>query len=173
MKKCSLNFLFAFFVFSFIILIPVNVMSQQEGMYFKVEVKKNVFLETHFLLYLPQGYDKNSKQEWPLLLFLHGMGGKGTWELAYAYPERFTAIVPICSRTDPAKASSIKDLPVWVFHGEKDDVIPPEESVNMVNTLKALGSPIRFTLYPDADHDSWTETYENDAVWEWLGEKCH
>jgi predicted peptidase len=100
------------------------------------------------------------------------MGGQGTWNLAFAYPGRFAAIVPICSRTDPSQAEKIKDLPVWVFHGAKDDVVPLSESENMVNALKALGSPVKFTAYPDAGHDSWTETYENPELWDWMMEQC-
>ncbi len=99
------------------------------------------------------------------------MGGQGTWDLAFAYPDRFAAIVPICGRTRPEKASLIKDLPVWVFHGALDDVIPLSESENMVNALKALGSPVKFTVYPEANHDSWTEAYESEELWEWLEEQ--
>jgi predicted peptidase len=96
------------------------------------------------------------------------MGGTGTWDLAIAYPGRFAAIAPICGRADPKEAARIKDLPIWVFHGAKDDIVPLEMSENMVNALKALGSPVKFTVYPDAGHDSWTETYNNPELWEWL-----
>lgn len=107
-------------------------------------------------------------------LFVTGlsMGGQATWELAYTYPDRFAAIAPVCGWTDVSQASKIKKLPVWVFHGANDDVVPPEESINMVNALKALGSPVKFTLYPEADHDAWTETYDNPELWEWLMEQC-
>jgi predicted peptidase len=99
------------------------------------------------------------------------MGGTGTWDLAIAYPRRFAAIIPICGRTKPEEAGRIKDLPIWVFHGEKDDIRLPEESQNMVNALRALGSPVKFTLYPEADHDAWTETYNNPDLWKWLMEQ--
>lgn len=218
----------------------MKVNSQQTGMSFKAEVKKHEYLETRFLLYLPDGYE-TSKKQWPLLLFLHGagergdmldmvkrngppkmieqghkfpfivispqcpdeqtwsvevlnmllnemairyrvdtnriyvtglsMGGTGTWDLAIAYPRRFAAIVPICGRVDPDKAERIKDLPIWVFHGAKDDIVSPEISENMVNALKALGSKVKFTLYPEANHDSWTETYNNQEMWKWLMEQ--
>jgi predicted peptidase len=99
------------------------------------------------------------------------MGGEATWKLAIAYPDRFAAIVPICGWTDPQFAPVIKKLPVWVFHGAKDDVVPLSESEDMVNALKGLGSPVKFTVYPEANHDSWTETYNNPEMWEWLGEQ--
>jgi predicted peptidase len=100
------------------------------------------------------------------------MGGAGTWNLAITYPKRFAAIAPVCGWADPEQAAKIKDLPIWVFHGAKDDVVPAERSISMVNALKALGSPVKFTLYPYANHDSWTDTYNNPEFWEWLTEQC-
>jgi predicted peptidase len=99
------------------------------------------------------------------------MGGQGTWELAFAYPERFAAIVPICGWADPGRARLIRHLPAWVFHGAKDDVVPLEESEKMVGALKAHGSPVKFTVYPEAGHDAWTEAYESEEMWEWLLEQ--
>lgn len=99
------------------------------------------------------------------------MGGTATWQLAEAYPRRFAAIVPVCGEADPAKAYLIKDLPIWVFHGAQDDIHPLSESENMVNELKALGSTVKFTIYPEAGHDSWTAAYNDEEMWKWLLEQ--
>jgi len=96
------------------------------------------------------------------------MGGYGAWALAMAYPKRFAAIVPICGGGDPKNVSVLKDVPVWVFHGAKDNVVSPEESKKMVNALKEAGGNVQFTLYPEADHDSWTVTYDNPELYQWL-----
>jgi predicted peptidase len=97
------------------------------------------------------------------------MGGYGTWALATAHPEKFAAIVPICGGGNPADAKKIKDLPVWIFHGAKDMTVPPSRSEAMEKALKEAGAKeVKFTLYPDAGHDSWTATYNNPEVWEWL-----
>jgi predicted peptidase len=97
------------------------------------------------------------------------MGGYGTWALATAHPERFAAIVPICGGGNPPDASKIKDIPVWIFHGAKDTTVPPSRSEAMEKALKEAGAKeVKFTLYPDAGHDSWTATYNNPEVWEWL-----
>lgn len=97
------------------------------------------------------------------------MGGFGTWTLAAAHPERFAAIAPVCGGGDPRSASKLKDLPIWVFHGEKDNVVPIERSEVMVEALKDAGAEeVKFTRYPEAEHDSWTETYENPEFYEWL-----
>ena len=96
------------------------------------------------------------------------MGGFGTWSLAVTYPERFAAIAPICGGGDPKKANALKDIPIWVFHGAKDEVVSPEKSEEMVNALKEAGGDVQYTVYPEADHDSWTETYNNPKLYEWF-----
>jgi len=97
------------------------------------------------------------------------MGGYGTWAFAAAHPDKLAAIMPICGGGNPASAKRLKDLPIWVFHGAKDDTVPPARSEEMVNALKEAGAKhVKFMLYPDAKHDAWTATYNNPEVWDWL-----
>lgn len=96
------------------------------------------------------------------------MGGYGTWALAKRYPDRFAAIAPICGGGSVEGIEKLKDLPIWVFHGAKDEVVPLSESEVLVEALRKVGGNVKFTIYPDADHDSWTETYENPEFYEWL-----
>lgn len=96
------------------------------------------------------------------------MGGYGTWRLAAEMPETFAAIAPICGGGEPSTAPLLKDIPAWVFHGAKDDVVPISESRKMVEALESCGGNVRFTVYPDAGHDSWTETYENPKLFKWF-----
>ena len=107
-------------------------------------------------------------------LYLTGlsMGGYGSWALATAYPEVFAAAAPICGRGNPSQAGRIKDLPLWVFHGDRDIVVPFQHSQDMVMALKAVGSRVRFTLYPDTGHDSWTQTYDNPDLYQWFLKHC-
>ena len=65
-------------------------------------------------------------------------------------------------------ARRIRDIRAWVFHGAKDEVVPLERSERMVEALKRVGGNVQFTVYPDAGHDSWTETYNNPQFYEWL-----
>lgn len=111
------------------------------------------------------GYDVDTER-----IYLTGlsMGGYGTWALAAKYPERFAAIVPICGGGKRFMARSLKDIPVWAFHGAKDYVVPLKESEEMVNAVKALGGNARLTVYPDTGHDSWTETYRNKELYSWF-----
>ena len=96
------------------------------------------------------------------------MGGMGTWALAAMYPDRFAAIAPICGYGDPKNAEKIAHLPIWVFHGAKDPALPVKVSEAMVDALKEAGSQVKFTVYPDADHDAWTPTYENPELYKWF-----
>ena len=96
------------------------------------------------------------------------MGGFGTWRLALEYPTKFAAIAPVCGGGDPTKARLLKNLPVWVFHGAKDPTVPISNSSDMVNALKKCGNEAKFTVYPEAKHDAWTETYNNPELYEWF-----
>ena len=103
------------------------------------------------------------------------MGGYGTWELAVKHPERFAAVVPICGGGErirtllPARHEALKTLGVWAFHGAKDNVVVPAESERMVEAFKRAGNAaVKYTVYPEAGHDSWTQAYNDPALFDWL-----
>lgn len=96
------------------------------------------------------------------------MGGYGTWLLAAEHPEKFAAIAPICGGGDKSDAKVLAKLPIWVFHGAKDPTVPVKRSEEMVKALREAGGDPKFTVYPDAGHDSWTATYNNPEFYEWL-----
>lgn len=204
--------------------------------------------ELKYLLYLPKDYAAKKNEHWPLMLFLHGagergtdvqrvaihgpmslvkrgtnfpfiivapqcpdnqrwdtealmqllehvtaqhavdtnriyltglsMGGYGTWSLGLKYPEKFAAIAPICGGGNiidmvlagPEHEAALRALPIWAFHGAKDPVVPLAESERMVNYLKtrAQHPDVKLTVYPEAEHNSWTEAYNNPKFYEWL-----
>lgn len=96
------------------------------------------------------------------------MGGYGTWNWSIQRPELFAAIAPICGGGDPKQAKAIRNLPIWVFHGADDTVVPLSESQDMVDALASLDVDVTFTIYPDTGHNSWTETYNNPDFYDWL-----
>ncbi|MCM1991867.1 prolyl oligopeptidase family serine peptidase [Oceanirhabdus seepicola] len=97
------------------------------------------------------------------------MGGFGAYALASYRPDLFAAMVVICGGVAYAKrAELIKDIPLWAFHGEMDNVVPVEKSIEVVGEIKKVGGEPKLTIYPDKRHDSWTATYENTEVYEWL-----
>ncbi|MBI3416135.1 MAG: prolyl oligopeptidase family serine peptidase [Verrucomicrobia bacterium] len=216
----------------------------QSAKAFKRQITTTVSAE--YLLYLPHDYDQKKSKRWPLILFLHGagergtnvwtvavhgppkivkakpdfqfivvspqcptgqtwnndtimalldeitakykvdksrvyltglsMGGFGSWSLATSHPERFAAVAPICGGGDPIRIlladkqrlEILKSLPIWAFHGAKDNVVKLERSEQMVNAFKKIGNDVKLTVYPEAGHDSWTEAYNNPELYEWF-----
>ncbi len=209
----------------------------QQPQAFEKQVVKTLSLK--YLLYLPKEYGKEADKKWPVLVFLHGsgergsdlekvkthgppkliaagkempfivvspqaplngrgwetdtlngmldevmtkysadpervyltglsMGGGGTWQWATTSPERFAAIAPICGFGSPFSTRRLKNVPAWVFHGGKDPTVPVNEANMMVDAMKANGGDVKLTIYPDAGHDSWTETYNNPELYTWF-----
>ena len=211
------------------------------------QFKKTLTVDLNYLLFLPKGYQAKAEKRWPLILFLHGsgergtnvwkvathgppknvaenpdfpfmivspqcpegehwsndkllalleeitrdyavdteriyltglsMGGYGAWNLGISYPEKFAAIAPICGGgelitvilSSRDKAPALKSLGVWAFHGGKDPVVPVEESQRMVNALKKVGvKDVKLTIYPEVQHNSWTEAYKDPELYKWL-----
>ena len=101
------------------------------------------------------------------------MGSRGALRLAAANPHRFAALVPICGRRpdgvrNRADARSLCRIPIWVFHGARDRVVPVEESDELVAGLRECGAEVRYTVYPEAGHDSWTAAYAEPALYPWM-----
>lgn len=96
------------------------------------------------------------------------MGGYGTWNWSATEPHRFAAIAPVCGGGKPQDALKLKNLPVWTFHGARDNIVPLSESEDMVAALQACGGNVKFTVYPEAEHDSWTQTYNNPELYKWF-----
>lgn len=102
-------------------------------------------------------------------LYLTGlsMGGFGSWALVTEEPYRFAAVAPICGG-DPRNTRKLRHLPIWVFHGAKDNLVPLQRSQEMVDALEAVGNKPQFTIYPEAGHDSWTQAYNTDELYDWF-----
>ena len=96
------------------------------------------------------------------------MGGFGSWALAIRNPGLFAAVAPVCGGGNAKTVAAIEGVPVWNFHGAKDTVVPPEQSQAMVDALEAAGGDVQYTLYPEANHDSWTVTYDNPELYAWF-----
>ena len=96
------------------------------------------------------------------------MGGYGSWQLAMAQPKIFAAMVPICGGGMYWNAGRLINVPVWAFHGKLDTCVFPVESEKMVDAVNKHGGSAKLTLYPDCGHDSWTYTFRNREVFEWL-----
>lgn len=96
------------------------------------------------------------------------MGGYGTWDIVQRKPDLFAAAIPICGGGDSDRAPSIKSVPIWTFHGDKDGAVPVARSRDMVAKLQACGGNIQYREYPGAGHDVWTRTYADPSVLAWF-----
>ena len=127
----------------------------------------------------------------PSRTYLTGMsmGGYGTWALASARPGKFAALAPVCGGISPPPFASalfaipklpasldlyrvvaerVGKTPVWIFHGERDPIVPVTESRRMAEAIKALGGNIRYTEYKGVGHNSWEWAYKEPDFFSWL-----
>lgn len=103
-------------------------------------------------------------------LYLTGlsMGGYGTWDFATQYPQRWAAIAPICGGGDPKAAESIKHIPCWCFHGDKDSAVPVARSREMLKALWAVGSHPNYIEYAGVGHNCWDLAYGMPELYRWF-----
>ena len=106
----------------------------------------------------------------PSRIYITGvsMGGFGTWDLLARFPDKFAAAIPICGGGDEQTAPKIKHIPLWVFHGAKDDIVSPKQSRTMVKALQDAGGSPGYTEYPDIEHNSWVQAYQEPHLLPWL-----
>ncbi len=112
----------------------------------------------------------------PNRLYITGisLGGYGTWDAIERWPGYFAAAVAVSGGGDPSKAYLLKDMPIWVFHGSNDPIVPVSGSRDMVKAIEAAGGHPRYTEYAGAKHDIWARVYAVDpanpsnSVFHWL-----
>lgn len=126
----------------------------------------------------------------PARVYLTGlsMGGRGSWYLAYRNPDLFAAVIPICgwataSSFDrpfdpvvpadsgaalPALARRLQRLPIWIFHGEADPVVPVSASREAAAALEAVNADVKYTELLGLGHNSWDAAYGSDELVRWL-----
>jgi len=96
------------------------------------------------------------------------MGGMGTYELLRRKPKMFAAAFAICGGDTLANVKKYKYVPLWIFHGGKDDVVKPAYSIAISNQLKIIGKEVKFSYYPDDNHNSWDSAFAEPQLLPWL-----
>jgi len=96
------------------------------------------------------------------------MGGYGTWDVAMRLPGLFAAAMPLCGGGDSRLAWKVREMPIWVFHGDRDTAVPVVRSRQMVSALWQCSGNVRYTEYPGVGHNCWVRTYDDKSVLEWL-----
>jgi predicted peptidase len=96
------------------------------------------------------------------------LGGYGAWHLITTRPEIFAAAMPLCGRGNPALAQNIVDVPVWAFHGAKDQNVLVRGSRDIVQAIKNAGGKPRYTEFPDKAHHIAKNVIETPGLLDWL-----
>lgn len=96
------------------------------------------------------------------------MGGMGTFELLRRQRRTFAAAISICGGDNTNNIDKYKTIPLWIFHGGKDDVVDPAFSIAISERLKTVGDEVKFTLYPLANHNSWDSAFAEPQLLPWL-----
>lgn len=99
------------------------------------------------------------------------MGGEGAWALAASDPGRVAALVPVCGRANLADAPRLRNVPVWAFHGQRDEGVPVSQTIDMVAAVEASGGWARATIYSELGHYCWDAAYATGELYEWLLER--
>ena len=96
------------------------------------------------------------------------MGGYGTFDAQARYPDLFAAAVPVCGGGDPKTAKNFKRVPIWIFAGAEDSVVPAERSLEMLTALMEAGAKPGYTQLPETGHFSWLAAYSDPMLMQWL-----
>lgn len=100
------------------------------------------------------------------------MGAFGVWDALQRHPETFAAAIAICGGGDPAYASRMKDIPLYIFHGDRDKLVKPLRSRQMYRALKNLHSKdLHYIHYPDLGHLCWDRAFSTPGLFQWLFSK--
>jgi len=104
-------------------------------------------------------------------LYLYGisMGGFGVFSVLQKEPGKFAAAYAICGGSSPDAAPKMLATPLWIFHGEMDDVVPANLSRGIYKEIIRLGgTKVRYTEYPGVKHNSWENVAKEKTLGEWL-----
>lgn len=97
------------------------------------------------------------------------MGGMGTFEMLRRKPKLFAAAFTICGGDNTNNASKYaKKVPLWIFHGNNDSVVPVDHSMVMADAVRNNGGDPKLTIYPGVDHNSWDNAFAEPQLIPWL-----
>ncbi|MCG6136521.1 MAG: prolyl oligopeptidase family serine peptidase [Nostoc sp. LLA-1] len=100
------------------------------------------------------------------------LGTAGAWHIAASHPRRFAGLVAVSGRVPTSLAepqlAALKDIPIQIFQGGKDEKLSVEDTQNIVDTLHGVGGAVDFTLLPEGDHFIADEVYSNAQLQQWL-----
>jgi len=116
------------------------------------------------------------------------LGARGALQLAAQHPERFAAIIAVCGWVVPPKqiadldpttapdgvnpyvalATPLKGLPIRLYHGSQDTIVPASESRRLALALHDLGAEAKYNEFPDVGHAAWEKAFADPELWRWM-----
>lgn len=98
------------------------------------------------------------------------MGGYGAWSYAVNGNYKLAALVPVCGyfHVSSEVANKLKDMPIWLFHGEKDKNVYVDEAYQVIKKLEGVNPNFKYTIYENGAHAIWDEAYETPELYDWL-----
>ena len=97
------------------------------------------------------------------------MGGMGTFDMVCRFPDIFAAAIPICGGVNPerlkATAGKVK---FRIYHGDKDDTVPVENSRKAYRALKEYGAGVEYIEIVGCNHNSWDPAFNQPDFLSWL-----
>jgi len=96
------------------------------------------------------------------------MGGMGTFELLRRKQNTFAAAISICGGDNTNNIKKYQQVPLWIFHGAKDNIVDPVFSIAIAERLKTVGNEVKFSLYPNDSHNSWDSAFAEPELIPWL-----
>ena len=99
------------------------------------------------------------------------MGGFGAFEFSYRLQDRVAAALPICGGGPRDKTKEMTQVPYWIFHGVKDDVVNPRFSIGMTRGIQQAGGKAKITIFPNANHNSWDPAFNDPEYLSWMFSK--
>ena len=96
------------------------------------------------------------------------MGGFGTFAIVTMQPKMFAAAVSICGGGDESRAGRIAQVPMWAFHGDRDEAVRVERSRNMIAAIRKAGGTPRYTEYTGEGHLIWSKVVKEPELLPWM-----
>jgi predicted peptidase len=97
------------------------------------------------------------------------MGGIGTYDFIERYPGYFAAAFAICGGGDTRLAGNIaKKTALWIFHGDKDELVDVKHSRLYHAVLKRSGADVLYREYPGVNHYSHEYALKELHLLPWL-----
>ncbi len=96
------------------------------------------------------------------------MGATGCWDILTRHPQLFAASVVASGNSDPTKANTIIDIPIWAFSGENDSIAPAQLNKNMVEAINQHGGNAKINILKEEGHDIAHIAFKYPEVLDWL-----